>query len=81
MLAMNFVVSKPWNFFIQNSTCLLTLQLPLFTLFMWLQSQNKRTCQHHTNKQLKRNNQNIYKQNEKKTQKMFKKQVVAKKQW
>jgi hypothetical protein len=41
---------------------------------MWLQSQNKRTCQHYTNKQLKKNNQNIDKQNKK----MFKKQVVDK---
>jgi replication-associated recombination protein RarA len=44
---------------------------------MWLQLQNKRTCQHHTNKQLKKNNQNINKQNEN-NQKMFKKQVVDK---
>lgn len=49
-------------------------------MFMWLQSQNKRTCQHHTNKQLKKNSQNINEQNErkKKKEKTFKKQVVDK---
>jgi hypothetical protein len=47
---------------------------------MWLQSQNKRTCQHHTNKQLIKNNQNINEQNERKNikQKTFNKQVVDK---
>jgi len=61
ILTMNFIVSKPWkifhsskSFFTQNSTCLLTLQLPLFTFSSFFSSINKKTFWNKCNTKLSR---------------------------